>query len=321
MPVNTNGNLWVYCINVGQGDTTVILTPSNRVILIDAFKEKKVIDLLDNLGFDAEDDTIEHIIATHPHNDHYGGVERLLTTYHVENLTLSSLWRFTDSTPGYNSMINTAVARDVNLDFLSGYTQIFPDANPVADPNALRIECLGPSNQFLENLFQSGDLNTNHRSIISRLQLGDFRMIIAADAQLENWALFDSEQMLNSPCTVLRSAHHGSANGTQYERLTRLAPRMVIVSSDPDGKDELPDLIGCAALLRYASDSSDPLVVLTFDSGTIKLEVTPSGNRSAFRYGEGNSSSDFIPLANKQVLDNASNPSNWRALLNQKLPP
>ena len=35
MPIDTNGKMWIYCVNVGQGDTTVIVTPENKVIIID----------------------------------------------------------------------------------------------------------------------------------------------------------------------------------------------------------------------------------------------------------------------------------------------
>ncbi|MBN1148934.1 MAG: MBL fold metallo-hydrolase [Anaerolineales bacterium] len=320
MPIDTRGKLCVYCLNVGQGDTSVILTPGNRIMLVDAYKEKKIIDLLNRLGFDLHSDRIEQIIVTHPHNDHYGAVEALLNTCQVGELTLSSLWRFEADTPGYNNLINTAVSKSIPLNFVSGYTQLFPDNSPVQDANALRLECLGPSNQLIEALYQAGDLITNHRSIITRLQFGKFRMVIAADAQMENWAHFDQEQMLNASCTVLRSAHHGSANGTQFERLERLSPRLVIVSSDPNGKDDLPDLIGSAIFMRYATASSKPIVALTHNTGTIKIEVAPSGDYEAIFYGEGNLASNLVPLANSQPLTRDSNPSNWKALALVKFP-
>ena len=46
MPINTNGQMWIYCVNVGQGDTTVIITPENNVVIIDAMRAKKITRLL-----------------------------------------------------------------------------------------------------------------------------------------------------------------------------------------------------------------------------------------------------------------------------------
>ena len=143
-------------------------------------------------------------------------------------------------------------------------------------------------------------------------------MVIAGDTQMETWSRFDSEQMLADPCTVLRNAHHGSANGTQFERVIRLDTKVVIVSCDPNGKNKSPDLIGRAIFLRYAERSNVPLVSLTHDTGTIKIEVEPSGSYKVFNYGEGKDQN--IPIQSEQLLTADQNPTNWRALTQAVLP-
>jgi competence protein ComEC len=317
MPIDTNGKLWVFCVNVGQGDTTIIVTPDSNVVIIDAMKSKKIINLLTDLGF-SDQEEINQIVVSHPHNDHYSGVERLINNYQdTKALTLTSLWRYDEDKPGYNSIINTSVQKDIAITFLSGYTQVFPDESPVKDPNTVRLELLGPSNQFIETLHDAKELTTNHRSIIARLQWGNFLMVIAGDAQMETWTHFDSEQMLADPCSVLRAAHHGSANGTQYERITRLSAEVLIVSSDPNGKDKLPDLIGRATFLRYSESSKSPLVALTHDTGTIKLEIKPTGSYKVFSYGEDKNKN--VPLQSEQLLTDAGNPTDWKALTQSAL--
>lgn len=319
MPINTNGQMWIYCVNVGQGDTTVIITPENNVVIIDAMRAKKIIRLLSDLGM-TDQEEINHIVVSHPHSDHYSGVVGLLNNFaKVDALTLTSLWRYTEDKPGYNNIINTAVQKDIPISFLSGYAQVFPDQSPVVDANSLRMELLGPSNHFIELLHDAKELTTNHRSIIARLQLGKFLMVIAGDAQMETWSHFDSEQMLADPCSVLRVAHHGSANGTQYERITRLAAEVLIVSSDPDGKDKLPDLIGRATFLKYTESSKNPLTALTHDTGTIKIEVKPSGRYDVFHFGE--SKKENIALQDQQALTVAQNPTNWKTLTQLGLSP
>jgi competence protein ComEC len=323
MPINTNGNLWIFCLNVGQGDTTVVATPSGKVLIFDAVRATKIIQLLEDLGHTTAD-PIEHIVVSHPHHDHYSGVERLLNTYStVESVSLTSLRRVQDTTPSYNNIINTAVQNRIPLKFISGYSQSFPDDSPVADPGTLLLELLGPSNQFIEALFQSRDLDTNHYSIIARLNWRGFRMVIPGDAQMETWSHFDSEQMLSESCSVLRAAHHGSANGTQFERIDRLSPETIVVSSDPDGKDHIPDLIGSAIFLRYTSRAAAPLVVLTDNNdavknGTVKIDVRPSGRFDIFRYGD--VKNQDVNLANEVPLTPVSNPTDWRTLTQAKLP-
>ena len=116
---------------------------------------------------------------------------------------------------------------------------------------------------------------------------------------------------------MLRAAHHGSANGTQFERITRLAAEVLIVSSDPNGKDKLPDLIGRATFLRYAESSRKPSVALTFDTGTIKIEVDQNGSYDVFHYGE--SKKDNNPLQSKQQLSKAA--TDWKVLTQAGLLP
>lgn len=319
MPVTTNDNLEIYCLNVGQGDTTIVLTPEEKVIVIDAIKPFKTTAFLEDLGL-IEGDPIQHIIVTHPHDDHYKAVEPIINLFNVKNLTLSSLRHYKEKRSGYLSLINRAFEKNITPSFLSGYRVLFPDSNPFENDRTMKLELLGPSNQFIEDLSLSGDLEINHYSILARLEYGfpkPFHMIISGDAQMENWAHFDREQLLNQSCTVLRSAHHGSANGTQYERIKRLSPRVVIVSSDPDGKNKLPDLIGSAVMLRYASTSNRPIVALTKNTGTIKIVVKPNGKQELFFYKD--EPNDNVNLKDAKPLTADSNPTNWKLLLNKRI--
>ena len=313
MPINTNGHLWVFCLNVGQADTTIVATPRGKLIIVDAVKPDKTERLLSDLGLVANDH-INYLVVSHPHSDHYSAVQRLVNNYRIDHVTLSSLWEFDEDKPGYNNIINLIEDRGIPVTYLSGYMQYYPDDTPFRDPETACLELLGPSNQLVQDLQQARKLNTNHRSVMVRLQWRGFSMVIAADAQMENWAHFDAEQMLDLPCDVLRAAHHGSPRGTQFERIERLAPEYVIVSSDPDHDDHLPDLVGCASFVKYAGKSSHPVVALTHETGTIQLDVNVTGNLIARRYGE--SIYDNINLGNPQPL--VSNSTDWDALLDSR---
>ncbi len=141
-------------------------------------------------------------------------------------------------------------------------------------------------------------------------------MVSAGDAQMENWSFFDQERLLEGRCHVLRAAHHGSMNGTQWERIDRLNPIELIVSSDPSGRHHLPDLVGAANLTKFDS-MNNRMAVLTHDSGTIHLTVTATGNRIFERFGEG--PADDVDLGAGMVLDKLTNPTDWSDLLNDRL--
>jgi len=195
-----DGCLHVYMLNVGQADTTVIVTPNGTVIVIDAVKPDKLIQLLTDLGIDG---AIEHLIITHPHDDHFSGCNRLVQTYQVEEATVPPIWHdFGMGPPTYRSLMARLADQGTNIVFLAGYSRWYPenalitptgDADPQIDPDAPFLELLGPTNGLVSRLETAKVFETNHLSIMTRFTWKDFRMIFAGDAQMENWSCFDDE--------------------------------------------------------------------------------------------------------------------------------
>jgi competence protein ComEC len=276
--------LAIYLLNVGQADTSVIQTPAGNIIVIDAVSPKKLADLLNRLRPDGE---IAQLIITHPHDDHYRGADSLLDKFHVQRVTLAPFWQ-EPGPAGYHAIINRLSELQVPTRFLCGYERLYPDGGTYPDyDDSLLLELLGPSNGTLDELARSNTLDPNHLSIISRLCYGKFTMVFAADAQMENWQHFDEEGLLEKKCGILRAAHHGSKRGSQWERIERLSPSLVVVSSDPNGEHDLPDLVGSVIFYEYGQQE-DQAAVLTYTTGTILIEVSDpdTGERTITAYGE-----------------------------------
>jgi competence protein ComEC len=323
MTATPDGNLHVYMLSVGQGDTSVIVSPEGTVIVIDATRPGKLRQLLSDLGLDG---TIEHLIITHPHDDHFSGGNSLVKNVTIEHATVAPFWHeFGLGPTTYRRLIGRLEAQDTNVSFLSGYSRWYLDnalmddptgKDPIIDPNAPYLELLGPTNGLVRLLEDANIFNTNHLSIMTRLAWRKFRMISAGDAQMENWSFFDQERLMEERCHVFRAAHHGSMNGMQWERIDRLDPRALIVSSDPAGRHHLPDLVGAANLTKF--DSIDNrMAVMTRDSGTIHLTVTATGRRTLECFGD--EPRDNVDLSAGKPLDQHSNPTDWSRLLNERL--
>ena len=78
---NTTGDLRAYFLDVGQGDSSVILF-KDKVILIDAGEVDqgdRVVSDLTKLGVSR----IDLLVATHPHSDHIGGMQNVLAAFPV----------------------------------------------------------------------------------------------------------------------------------------------------------------------------------------------------------------------------------------------
>ena len=321
MSLLNEGNLNIFIMNVGQGDSAIIVTPGGKAIIIDAMRPDKVLHLLRTIGLDPSHGITE-LIITHPHTDHFSAVSRLLREFEVSNITLSPFWNKNGmGSPSYLNMLNTIEGLDIPIDFVSGYSRIYPEgvtattshAPPKIDPDSIFLELLGPSNSLIGSLERAGKLDTNHLSVMTRLNWRRFSMIFAADAQMENWSPFDQEGMLDRKCTVLKTAHHGSGNGTQWERLCRLNPRCVIISSDPDSKDQLPDLVGTAIFTKFEVRNQSKLVALTKDTGTLRILIATGRPERISCFGEGIDSR--VDFSRERVLNWANNPTDWRKCL------
>jgi len=69
--------LTIYTISVGQGDATLLLSPSGKTMLIDAGREEHarvITPFLQRIGVKH----LDHIIATHYDADHVGGLENVI---------------------------------------------------------------------------------------------------------------------------------------------------------------------------------------------------------------------------------------------------
>jgi beta-lactamase superfamily II metal-dependent hydrolase len=318
MAITGDGHLHVYAVSVGQGDTTVVVSPVGRLIVIDAMRGGKLVQLLKDLGL-AADGQIEHLIVTHPHDDHFNGSNTLVKAFRVREATVAPFWHeFGMGPPTYRALIGRLADRGADVTFLSGYSRWYPDgvmtggANPEIDPNAPFLEMLGPTNGLVRVLEGADVFNANHLSIMTRLAWRSFRMVSAGDAQMENWGGFDHERMLEGKCQVLRAAHHGSQNGTQWERVDRLAPSQIIVSSDPASGHHLPDLSSTAIFAKFDSVNGQ-MAVITRDTGTIHIRVDEAGTRTLERFGDAPTAN--VDLGAATPLTEATNPTDWPALL------
>jgi competence protein ComEC len=319
MAATADGQMHVYSLNVGQGDTTVIVTPQGNVLVIDATLPAKVRQFLADLGA-APGREIETLVITHPHIDHYSGAASLVRTYRVLKAVLCPFWQAGGmGPPTYCQVVAALVNGGAQCQFLSGYTRVYPDGLPpgAVPPQGFEGQCavelLGPSNSLLTDMQEQDLYDTNHLSIMSRVTWQGVRIVIAADAQMENWSVFDSEHMARDGYQVLRAAHHGSGNGTQWERLSRFKPGTVIVSSDRTYRHRLPDVTGASVFARYERSKAQPLVALTGDVGTIEVVVDGNGNVAANAFGDARYQN--IDVANRAPLTWANNPTDWRAVL------
>lgn len=201
--------LYFYAIDVGQGDSSLLIFPAGESMLIDAgpvSSAKELTRWLKQRGLKK----IDILVATHPHSDHIGGMNAV-----IEAFEIGEIW---DSGYAHGSDIQIKFYQTIKNRKIPfgrpkrGYTRKIGDAV---------IEVLGPASELLNT---SSDANNN--SIVLRVTYGTVSFLMTGDMDKE-------ERRTISPLpisTVLKAAHHGSRTGTDAKLLREVNPKIIIFS-------------------------------------------------------------------------------------------
>lgn len=228
------GKLRVIAVDVGQGDCTLVITPGGRTLLIDGggtsdeaaagetdVGAKIVVPFLEYLGIN----TVDVLVATHPHGDHVGGLAAVLRGPQIglvlDGTTLpypSPAYTEFRSLVGRKQIACARAVRGQTLDLGDNVRVLV--LNPPPD-SAYGTAALYGTN--------SDDATINNYSVSLQIDYGQTRFILTGDAQNEaEAAMLDAHDDLR--CDVLKAGHHGSKNATGDDWLSRLQPRHAVIS-------------------------------------------------------------------------------------------
>ncbi|HET7632093.1 MAG TPA: MBL fold metallo-hydrolase [Gemmatimonadaceae bacterium] len=222
--------LVVRVLDVGQGDATYITNGGSRVFIDGGPDERRFGRLLDSLGL--HDDTVDAVILSHQHYDHYSGLRELFRSsrhitvrYFFENQdpsTATSLAELRDSI-GARVTRGTLIYRDTD--------------DPCGDGRPMCTLTLrgGALLHVMRPYPHRG--NVNDRSTPVKLVGPDsasFTMWFAGDAELdaEAWFMGDAGYELDPGmrANVLKGDHHGSCNGVSATYLAVVHPDTAVLS-------------------------------------------------------------------------------------------
>ncbi len=213
-------NLRVTFLDVGQGDAILIEAPNGNRVLIDGGTPsgKTLSELGSVLPF--YDRSLDAVIATHPDQDHIGGLPEVLKRYSVSALFEPDLYSGNGS---YEEM--------ERMGEKDGAQKIVARAGTVVhlDKNAT-LEILYPE----KKLPPASD--TNASSVVAKLTFGKISFLFTGDLpqEQENYLVEKYGAELDSD--VLKFGHHGSKTSTSPEFLADVSPKYGVVSAGVDNK-------------------------------------------------------------------------------------
>lgn len=247
------GDLRVDVLDVGQGDSILIRTPANKVILIDASDARAgVSDQLKREGVDH----VDLVIATHPHADHIGGMQTVVQTYPIKRYIDNGLPHTTQT---YTNLMTEIETRGISYQAAVQGTVFNLD-------DGAKLEILYPAGSPLSGT--RSDLNAN--SVVTRLTHGDDCFLFVGDSEEPTERALLSAGL--AQCDVLKVAHHGSQYSSTQPFLDAVEPKVALISVGFENRYHHP---GPDTVARIRAMGT--AIYRTDESGQITLTSTGHG--------------------------------------------
>lgn len=261
--------LRIHFIDVGQGDSTFIITPKNKTILVDGggsmsetFDVGKNILLpyILNKGYTS----IDMMIISHFDSDHVLGLFTVMEEIRVKEIIIVKQF---ESCENYEKFMDIVKKKNIKVYVVEAGQRINVEEN-------LYFNVLWPdSNNFIsENAI-------NNNSLVCKLIYKDFSMLFTGDieevAEKEIMKRYVSNlNVLKS--TVLKVAHHGSKTSTSSRFLETVSPRIALMGVGENNNFGHPSEITIESLKRmknkiYRTDEDGEITIIT-NGKKIKVE-------------------------------------------------
>jgi len=257
----------IYVVDVEGGNATLFVAPSGESLLIDAgnggMGAARDAGRIVEAAKDAGVTQIDHLIVTHWHGDHYGGMAEVLEHFPTRAFVYGGTSRAARSYRTLLAAIDRLGIPVVTAD--TGVRRLV--LLTAADSVVLTI--LAPPTSCHALAAAAGGDEINNYSICVRLERRGFTMLFPGDAEIAEleWWMLTRRALLAA--NVLKASHHGSTNGTPPEWLDAVRPGAVVISAN--GRQhpfaEVLALLAARAIPSYC----------TADHGTITIRVPQGG--------------------------------------------
>jgi len=256
---NARPLLAVHFLDVGQADSILIQASSGVNVLIDGGNNADgpgIVSYLKSQGVSQ----LNAVIATHPHEDHIGGLDTVIKEFPVDQVYMPKAVTTTKTFEDFLTAVSDSEAKVIQA-----------KAGVVLDVPGLDGVFLAPVGDYYEDL--------NNYSAVLKFTFNNVSFLFMGDAE----SLSESEMLqagYDVKADVLKVGHHGSNSSTSTEFLTRVSPKYAVISVGANNDFGHPS----ASVLSRLSDAGvqvyrtdrDGTVVMRCDGETVTITKGPS---------------------------------------------
>ena len=257
--IPSSQKLKVNYINVGQGDSILIQTPTGKNILIDGGKTDQT-TTVENYLKSAGVTTLDYVIATHADSDHIGSLDSVIKDFNIGKVYMPNV---TNSTYTFADLLAAMQ--------LKGLTFNRAKAGGTLDlGTGLAADFVGP----VKDSYTEG----NNYSAVLHLKYGSTSFLFTGDAETESESdMIASGVDLTS--TVLKVGHHGSSSSTSEAFLNAVNPKYAVISVGPNSyghpTEEVLNRLSQHGISVLRTDVSGTIVA-TSDGTDVVFNATPT---------------------------------------------
>ncbi|HAG10274.1 MAG TPA: MBL fold metallo-hydrolase [Desulfotomaculum sp.] len=206
----TNGNLEVHFLDVGQGDSILALFPDGENMLVDAGPPENgqyIVSYLEKQGITK----IDYLIATHPHLDHIGGLEKVLKIFETGSIYMP---KAPATTRTFENVLLLIKEKGLKIKTAKAGVTIINRDN-------LQVGFAAPADIEYDDI--------NNYSAVIRIQYGETAFLLTGDA-----GTVSETRMLasgvNLKANILKIGHHGSSHSSSIRFLAAVSPQYAVIS-------------------------------------------------------------------------------------------
>ena len=223
--VQDKARLTVICLDVGQGDATLLQTAKGENVLIDTgpeSAEENLASRLRSLGVEK----ISLLVLTHPDEDHIGGADRILNGFAVDRVWINGVWA-ENGEESYQRLLSALHRSSATVE------KVAAGQAYVAEEFLLTVLYPLPDTEVLPG---------NDGSIVMRLQCGSVGMLFMGDAEeTAERELLKTYPYGHLDVQILHAGHHGGDTSSTADFLDAVRPDTVLISCGEANRFGPPD--------------------------------------------------------------------------------
>lgn len=257
-----SADIEIHYLDVGQGDCAIIVADGEAMI-IDGGSSSKSDKVFSYIRNTLNLESIKYMVATHPHEDHIGGLAGALIAVPVD-LILSPVSEW--DSKEFRSLIKYADMRESALEIP------YDGESFSLGSGTITILLCWPEAEYYSSV--------NDMSIVLRVDYGSKSFLFTGDAEAyAEYTLVDAGSL---SADVLKVGHHGSSTSSTMEFLEAVKPKYAIIScgrynSYGHPRQETLNKLNSIGALVYRTDLQGTIVIY---SNGVDLAVSTEKNVS-----------------------------------------